>query len=281
MIALTTSSRHHQELRPPAVVMGTNEIASAVAVHLHRAGYGVVLSHDPAPPVIRRGMAFHDTLYGDATVIEDIIGRNVDHALHVLAEMSVPGRVAVTRLGLSDLLVIGRLSVLVDARMQKHRVTPDLRNLAVTTIGLGPGFQVDGNCDVAIETRPVRNGTVLRAGVTDAADGKPALLGGVGRERFAYAQAAGTWRSAFDVGLRIYKGMTVGHLEGEPVHAPIDGILRGVVRDDTVVPAGVKLLEIDPRKRRASWTGIDERGRRIAMAAVDALQSIVAGASSA
>ncbi|MDZ5649882.1 hypothetical protein [Nitrospirillum sp. BR 11828] len=37
--------------RPPyAIILGTNEIASAVAIRLHHQGYGVVMSHDPLPP---------------------------------------------------------------------------------------------------------------------------------------------------------------------------------------------------------------------------------------
>lgn len=52
------------------------------------------------------------------------------------------------------------------------------------------------------------------------------------------------------------------------MRAPFDGILRGVARDGTEVPAGVKLLEMDSRGRRASWTGIDARGRSIAKGVV-------------
>lgn len=51
--------------RPLAIILGTNEIASAIAVHLHRAGWACILSNDPFPPVIRRRMAFHDVLFGD------------------------------------------------------------------------------------------------------------------------------------------------------------------------------------------------------------------------
>ncbi|MGD5699698.1 hypothetical protein QUT65_22625, partial [Xanthomonas citri pv. citri] len=53
---------------------------------------------------------------------------------------------------------------------------------------------------------------------------------------------------------------------GIPVVAPRDGILRGIARDGSEVPAGVKLLEVDPRGRHAQWTGIDHRGRAIANA---------------
>jgi xanthine dehydrogenase accessory factor len=69
-----------------------------------------------------------------------------------------------------------------------------------------------------------------------------------------------------EIGTRIFKDFVVGHLGGEAVRAPFDGILRGVVRDGTEVPEGVKLLEIDPRGRRATWTGLDSRGKTIANA---------------
>ncbi|OYX84800.1 MAG: hypothetical protein B7Y75_04260, partial [Azorhizobium sp. 35-67-5] len=47
---------------PVAVVLGTNDVASAVAHRLFNAGYGVVLSRDPGQPVLRRSMAFDDAL---------------------------------------------------------------------------------------------------------------------------------------------------------------------------------------------------------------------------
>ncbi|MGE5261556.1 MAG: hypothetical protein ACM3MH_11850, partial [Actinomycetota bacterium] len=51
------------------------------------------------------------------------------------------------------------------------------------------------------------------------------------------------------------------HLDGATIEAPIDGRVRGIVRDSTRVPERAKLIEIDPRGRRSQWTGIDERGR--------------------
>ena len=54
--------------------------------------------------------------------------------------------------------------------------------------------------------------------------------------------------------------------------APRDGILRGIARDGIEVPAGIKLLEIDPRGRDAQWTGTDGRGRAIASATAAAVR---------
>ncbi|NVN87141.1 MAG: xanthine dehydrogenase [Rhodopseudomonas sp.] len=256
-----------------AIVLGTSEIASAVAVHLHRARYGVVLSHDPYPPVIRRKMAFHDALFGDAVAVNGIPGERADDGVQVFKALRHSDRIQVTWLALPDLLTVGAIDVLIDARLQKHRVTPDLRRLARLAIGLGPGFSSSANCDVAIETRPGRSGLLVREGWTDAADGVASPLGGAGAERFSYSQGKGRWHTAVEIGSRVFKGFVLGHLAGAPVRAPCDGILRGIVRDGSEVPAGVKLLEIDPRGRHAQWTGIDDRGRTIAKAVLSAVES--------
>ncbi|WP_245257481.1 xanthine dehydrogenase [Methylocapsa acidiphila] len=254
-----------------AVVLGTNEIASAVAVFLSRAGRAVALTHDPLAPVIRRRMAFHDALYDDGPLIEAIAAARIESASELFDIASCEDRVAVTTLGLTELLVLGPLDVIVDARMHKRGVMPRLRGLARVTIGLGPGFTARGNCDIAVETRPGRAGVVLREGTTEPQGPSPSLLGGVGAERFVYTEAAGRWRTALDIGARVFKGVVVGHLDGAPVAAPIDGMLRGLARDGAEMPAGVKLVEVDPRGRAARCAGIDDRARAIAEATVRAV----------
>jgi xanthine dehydrogenase accessory factor len=263
---------HLDQTRSLAVVLGTNEIASAVAVYLDAAGYHVVLSHDPFPPVIRRGMAFHDAAFGDEAIVEMIEGERADTATEIVRVLRKPARVAVTPLHLTDLIASFSPRLLVDARMQKHRVTPDHRNVVPLTIGLGPNFEIGVNCDIAVETRPAMNGTVLTRGRTDAADGRTQSLGRLGAERLVYTDRAGHWHTRIEIGMRAFKGFVLGHLDGMPVCSPIDGVVRGIARDSTTVPSGVKLIEIDPRGRRASWTGIDERGRAIAEATLRAIR---------
>ena len=255
-----------------AVILGTSEIASAIGIQLVRAGYCVVLSHDPDPPVIRRKMAFHDALFTDTAQLEDIVAERVDDGLQVYQALRRPARAFVTWLGLLDLLPVRQIDVLIDARLQKRRITPDLRRLARLTIGLGPGFSSNFNCDVAVETRPGRIGLVTDQRWTDAADGVASALGDVGAERFVYSQFAGRWHTPIEIGTRVYKDLVLGHLSGIPLVAPRDGILRGIARDGIEVPAGVKLLEVDPRGRDAQWTGTDGRGRAIASATMAAVR---------
>jgi hypothetical protein len=252
--------------RPLAFILGANEIASAVAVHLHRAGWACVLSNDPFPPVIRRQMAFHDALFGERIVIEDVEGVAAENAVELFHHLERPSRVIVTALQLSDLIALRMAQLLVDARMQKYSATPDCRHIAKLTVGLGPNFVVGKNCDLAIETRPARVGHVLEFGATEPGDRAPQTLGGVGVERFVYSAREGLWHSPLEIGARVYRGVVMGHLGASPVLAPIDGHIRGLLRDGLRAPAGVKLLEIDPRGRAAKWTGIDERGEAIAKA---------------
>lgn len=262
-----------------AVILGTNEIASAVAVRLHRKGFRIVLSHDPLPPVIRRRMAFHDALFDDGVTVEGIAARRADTGVEIRTSLVQASGVTITELGLLDLIVIQAIDILVDARMQKYLPTPDLRRLARLAIGLGPGFAGGVNCDIAIETRPGKAGRIIHEGCTDQPDGISRQLGGHAGERFVRANFTGRWNTAIEIGTRVFKNFVVGHLGNEPVRAPFDGILRGIVRDGTEVPAGAKLLEINSRGRRANWTGTDDRGRLIANAVAEAISRHKPGVS--
>jgi hypothetical protein len=252
---------------PFVIVLGANEIASAVAARLTQEGCRVVISHDPYPPVIRRGMAFHDALFNDHTEVDGVQGRRVETALEIVRALTVTGVVAVTSLQLTDLIALRIPDVLIDARLQKRRMTTNLRNIANLSIGLGPQFAAGLNCDVAIETHPDHAGELIETGETRPNDHIPRYLGGIGRGRFVYSTRDGVWRTPLDIGARIFKNYLLGLLDGHRVLSPMDGFLRGIARDGVVVPQNVKLVEVDPRGRASSWTGSDEHGRTIADAA--------------
>jgi len=251
-----------------AVVLGTNEIASAIGVHLHRAGYCVVLSHDPNPPVMRRKMAFHDALFGEYARVEDAIGERIESTMELFSALSAPRRVLVTWLGLLDLLPVREIDVLIDARLQTHDVTPDLRGMTRLSIGIGPGFSPSANCDVAIDTTLDRLEPMVRKGGTLAKEDP----GELGVERLVQSRHEGRWHTPVEIGTRVYKGFVIGHLAGAPITAPCDGILVGIVRDGSDVPAAVALAEIDPRGRHAQWTGIDAHGQVLAQAVLAAIR---------
>ncbi|CAL75639.1 conserved hypothetical protein [Bradyrhizobium sp. ORS 278] len=266
---------HPNAPKPLALVLGTNEIASAIAAKLSHARFAIVLCHDAFPPVIRRGMAFHDVLFGEPRDIDGVSGAKAESIADVVQIHRDPGRVAVTGMHLTDIIAYRYPSVIVDARMQKHLVTPDLRGVAGIAVGIGPRFAIGHNCDIAIETHPCETGAIVAEGHTRNADGKARDLGGAGRERFIYSDQDAVWYTPLDIGTRVYKGLQLGSLGGTPVLAPLDGALRGIARDGLRVPANVKLLEIDPRGRHGAWTGMDERGQSIAASVVSAVHQIM------
>lgn len=254
-----------------AVILGTNEIASATAARLFQQGYFVVLSHDPYPPVIRRRMAFHDALFDDGPALDGVSARRADGLRDLLRLRHEARHVAVTEMGLTDLMVLQMPDLLIDARLQKYQVTPDLRHLARLAIGLGPSFAAGRNCDLAIETRPDKHGRIIQHGATARPDNTPRRLGGRGEERFVRAPFAGRWHTPLEIGTRIFKDFCVGMLDNMAVGAPFDGILRGIVRDGQEVQPGVKLFELDPRGRAAIWWGLEEHGLAIANAVLKAI----------
>jgi hypothetical protein len=250
--------------KPFAVILGTNEIASAIAVFLVRDGWGVVLSHDASPPVFRRGMAFHDALFADRAIIEEVVGTRADTGLDVLAALRRDDSVAVTPLGLLDLLVLRSLDLIVDARLQERAQKPHLRNLAPLTIGVGPGFCAGVHCDVSI---PLSRGKPVLF-IAREPDEPPKAA-----ERFIRADRRGLWRTAIELGARAIRRFAVGHVGGAPAISLIDGILVGLVRDGTEVGEGDILAEVEPRVRQATWTGMERTARATAKAVMRAIEA--------
>ncbi|WP_127088145.1 hypothetical protein [Aquabacter cavernae] len=259
---------------PIAVVLGTNDVASAVGRALFLAGYGVVLSRDPAQPVLRRTMAYDVALDTGIAELDGVKARAADSLVDILNACTDRQAICVTIMELGELLCLGLIDVLVDARMRMRSLKVDIRPFARATVGLGPGFSAGRHVDVAIETAPEAIG-VLRAGATLAAHGRSTPLSGAGRERFARAEGAGLWLTAHAIGDQVAAAEVVGWCGEAPVQAPMAGHLRGLVRGGTQVPEGLKLLEVDPAVGGpSSWLGLAERPRRIADAVLEALDTL-------
>ena len=209
-------------------------------------------------------MTFHDALFGDPTAIFEVAGERAETGLEVLSAIARPKTVAVTPLGLLDLLVLRRLDLVVDARLQALAPKPDFRNLAQITIGLGSGFQTSVNCDIALPSACSGFAQPTRAALASTSQG------------FLYAEGRGLWRTAVDLGSRAFRGFVVGHVGAAAYSASLDGILVGVARDGAEVTEGDVLAEVDPRTRHATWTGMAPAGRAMAKAVMRAIQSCAA-----
>jgi len=239
-------------LDQPVVVLGTDDIGSAVAHALFVAGWSVVMARDTKLPVLRRRMAFDDALEQGEAELAGVRARGAGSMLGVMQLLQGGDVVPVTDMPPDDLLCLGLVRGVVDARMRRHERKADLRAVAGFSVGLGPGFTAGENVDLAIETAPE-------------------LSAGIGRARWD-----GVWLTPHAVGDAVAAGAVVGSCAGTRVRAPLAGRLRGLVRHGATVPVGCKLLEVDPRGDDGQWEGISLRAARIAEATLEAVRELEA-----
>jgi hypothetical protein len=266
-------------LASPIVVLGTDDVASAVAHALFVAGWSVVMARDAAIPVLRRRMAFDDALEFGETELAGVRARGAGSMLGVVQLLQSGDLLPVTDIPPDDLLCLGLVRGVVDARMRRHESKADLRAVAGFSVGLGPGFAAGVNVHIAIETAPELPTALLHDGPTLPAHGRSAPIVApdgtpVGRERFGRARWGGLWLTPHAIGDAVAAGAVVGSCAGTPVRAPLAGRLRGLVRDGAVAPAGVKLLEVDPRGDAGQWSGIPPRAARIAEVTLVAVREL-------
>ncbi|WP_219910145.1 nitrate reductase associated protein, partial [Variovorax sp. WS11] len=224
-----------------------------------------------APAHPRRGMAFADALFAGTATLEGVVAQRAPNLDTLLSIGAIDELVPVCDAPLGELMQAYPPDVLIDARMRKRSAIEDQRTLAPTVVGLGPGFDTRTNCHIAIETAWGEClGYVVREGRTAALEGEPRPLDGVGRERFVYAPTQGVWHTALQIGSRVTKGPSIGHVEGHQVVAPLDGFLRGLSHDGVAVAKRQKIVEIDPRDVPQVF-GQGERPRAIAKGVLKAL----------
>lgn len=247
------------------LVRGAGDVGSAVAHLLHAAGHRVVIHDGPAPTYSRRGMAFVDAIFDGSAMLAGTLAKRAARVADIRYMADCGKAVPISTGEFRAVLDVMRPDVLVDARMDKRAIPEEQMGLAPLTIGLGPNFIAGVTTHLAVETAwGDQLGKIIRSGKTLPFEGEPRELGGVGRERFVYAPAGGTFSTDRMIGDWAEAGEAVGKLSGLDISAPLSGFLRGLTRDGVAVRQGTKVVEIDPRKVGAVVRGIGERPRRIA-----------------
>jgi len=248
------------------LIRGSGDVGSAVAHLLAHSGHAVVIHDVALPAAPRRGMAFADAIFDGACELDGVRARRVEPEELDAAALAGGDEVLVTAAPeLGDVLAAVVPDVLVDARMRKRAEPERQRGLAPLTIGLGPNFVAGQTTDLAIETQWGEDlGAIVAQGATKPLGGEPRAFAGHARDRFVYAPVGGVMRTQAQIAQRVAAGEVVATIDGEPLRAPLDGILRGLVHDGVPVAAGAKVLEVDPREDLTKVFGIGARPRRIA-----------------
>jgi xanthine dehydrogenase accessory factor len=259
------------------LIRGSGDVGSAIAHLLLHGGHAVVI-HDVARPAApRRGMAFADAIFDGSCELDGVRARRVELEELDGAALAAGDEVLITAAAeLGEVLAAVLPDVLVDARMRKRAEPEVQRGLAPLTIGLGPNFVAGETTDLAIETQWGDDlGAIVAQGATKPLGGEPRAFAGHARDRFVYAPVGGVMRTQAQIAQRVAAGEVVATIDDEPLHAPLDGILRGLVHDGVPVAEGAKIVEVDPRGDLTKVFGIGPRPRRIAEGVLEAVTRAV------
>lgn len=228
------------------LIRGAGDLASGIALRLHRAHLRVVMTDLPKPTAIRRTVCFSQAVLFDTWQVEDVTAQRADSP-EAAYEILRAGRIPVLPDAQAACRAWLRPDVLVDAILAKRNLGTAMHD-APLVIGVGPGFTAGQDCHAVIETmRGHTLGRVIRAGSAIPNTNIPGLIGGFAGERVLRAPADGVFHQLLDIGAQVRAGDVAGEVDGKPMVCTIAGVLRGILADGTPVFAGMKAGDVDPR----------------------------------
>lgn len=257
------------------LIKGAGDLASGVAVRLHRAGMGVIMTDIAQPTVIRRTVSFAQAIYDGACKVEDIEGVLVDDAkaaTAALAQGKIPVLIDPECSILNDL----HFHAVVDAILAKKN-TGTTKADADIVVALGPGFVGGEDCHAVIETQ---RGHQLARVLTDCAPapdtGIPGMVGGYAKERVIKSPASGIFVTTGKIGDIVAMDDSIGYIRTKddrkvPVRTVIPGVLRGILYDGLEVFEGMKIADVDPRPVYEHCFSCSDKARAIGGGVLEAI----------
>lgn len=252
------------------LIRGAGDIASGIALRLHRAGMQVVMTDLPAPTAIRRTVCFSQAILLGEVTVEDVTARRAD---------SVEEAEDLLRRGLIPVLADPdcacraqlRPDALVDAILAKRNLGTKIDDAPVV-VGIGPGFTAGEDCHAVVETmRGHTLGRVIYSGSALPNTNIPGLIGGFAGERVLRAPCDGIFTAVHRIGDTVEEGETIGFVEGQPMKCTISGVLRGVLDDGVPVKKGMKSGDVDPRCKPEYCTTISDKALAVGGGVVEAV----------
>ncbi len=259
------------------LIRGGGDLASGVALRLHRAGLQVLIAELPQPLVVRRLVAFAEAVYEGRATVEEVAARLVDSPQQALALLEfgvIPVLVdpaAEIIQTMAGIPAAPDIDIVVDARMIKQPPESGMQ-AANLVIGLGPGFVAGENCHAVIETnRGHYLGRVIWQGTAQADTGLPELVGEKRAERVLRAPADGVMKAQAAIGSHLEAQQVVAQVAGQAVHAPFAGVLRGLLHDGVQVKTGTKIGDVDPRDDPRYCTQVSDKSLAVAGGVLEAI----------
>jgi xanthine dehydrogenase accessory factor len=261
----------HNRNKALVLLRGGGDLATGVALRLHRAGIKLVITELAQPLAVRRTVSFSEAIYELYHTVEGVTARRVepDQIEAVLEANEIP-TLADPNADILSQIKNYQLPIIVDARLLKSPPSPLPVDVSLH-IGLGPGFHAGIDCNAVVETRRSHTlGRVYWTGTAQADSGKPE---GDPR-RVLRAPGDGVLTAMANIGEHVEEGQVVALVsERHPVISPFKGVLRGLIRPGLHVTKGLKIGDIDSRDDPAACYLVSDKALAIGGGVLEAVLS--------
>ena len=267
-MAVSAASLYASKFMKYILIRGGGDLASGVALRLHHSGFNVIIAELPNPLAVRRTVSFSEAIYEGEIMIEGLSARRADSPVEAFDLVRL-GAIPVLIDPQAGILKEGNFPVLIDARLLKYKADTNITS-APLVIGLGPGFICGENCHAVVETqRGHYLGRLYWSGSASDDTGQPE---GDPR-RVLRASVSGILTGQAKIGDRVSIGQIIADVEGEKITAPIDGVLRGLIRPGVSIQKGMKIGDIDPRNDPSFCLTVSDKALSISGGVLEAILS--------
>lgn len=252
------------------LIKGAGDLASGVAVRLSHCGYSIVMTDLPHPTSIRRTVCFSEAILKSTFTVEDVTAEFAEN-INEIPSIHQRNHIAVLADPHADCIQTLHPEVVVDAILAKRNLGTKIDDAPIV-IALGPGFTAGIDCHAVIETMRGHNlGRVILQGPAEPNTGIPGSISGFTTERVLRAPQSGCFHEIHHIGDIVEKDEPVADVDGEPIHATLSGVIRGLLPTGTPVYTGMKSGDIDPRAVPSHCRTVSDKARAIGGGVLEAI----------
>ena len=253
------------------IVRGGGDLASGTINRLHNMGFKVLVLEIEKPNFIRRKVCYGQAVYEKEFLLEGIVSKRADN-LDEIKNIWADGRIPVYIDSQIEIVSNIKPIAVIDAIIAKKNLGMR-KGIAPITIALGPGFEAGKDVDAVIETQRGHNlGRIIFEGFAAENTGVPGIIKGYGKERVIHAPASGKLKIVHDIGSIVQKDEIIAYIDSVPVYASLTGLIRGMIREGSIVEKGLKISDIDPREEELkNCYTISDKARTISGGVAEAL----------
>lgn len=259
-----------------AVIKGAGDIATGIAVRLHRAKFSVVMTEIDAPTAIRRTVCFSEAVYNKEAVVEDIkavLASDTDDIKDILES----GDIAVIVDEKANCVKELKPDFVIDAILAKKNLGTEIDDAPVV-VGVGPGFTAGEDCHAVVETKRGHYlGRVYYEGRAIENTGIPGDIDGHTTDRIIRSPEYGVFNPIYEIGDKVEKGEVVACVDSTPIVSELTGILRGILPKGTMVSTNMKSGDIDPRCEKEHCYSVSDKALAVGGGVLEACLALYKG----